>query len=174
MIAHCRCTPMPLNSATAPAYTADAAKMATSQLRPIAATDPGAAADAGAASPEGLLPPLRSGLKASRDAHILHLTSPSRFLAAPGAVDASPAGPRFRPGQAGRPGGTNAGAANAARRCGRPRLLHGRPVLARFPARNSGSASGPGESTCQPRDRPACLAGFPGHDGNVAIAGKRG
>src|ERR1022692_4303068 len=174
MIAHCRCTPMPLNSATAPAYTADAAKMATSQLRPIAATDPGAAADPGAASPEGLLPPLRSGLKASRDAHILHLTSPGRFLATPGAVHASPAGPCSRPGWAGRPGGTNAGGANAARRCERPRLLHGRPVLARFPARVPGQASGPAEGTCQPRSRPACPAGFPGHDGNVVITGKRG
>jgi len=64
MTAHCRCTPMPLNSATAPAYTADPTKMATSQPRPIVASDPGAA------SPGGSSPPLRSDLKASRDAHI--------------------------------------------------------------------------------------------------------
>ncbi len=133
MIAHCRCTPMPLNSATAPAYTADAAKMATSQLRPIAATDPGAAADPGAASLEGLPPPLRSCLKASRDAHILHLTSPSRFLAAPRR------GGRF-PGWTALPACAGQAARRYERRrcergaeCERPRLLHGRPAPGAVP-----------------------------------------
>jgi len=65
MIAHCRCTPMPLTSATIPAYPANAPNAATSQPRPTAVTDPGAAA------PEGSPPPLSTDLKASRDAHIL-------------------------------------------------------------------------------------------------------
>src|SRR5580693_252379 len=73
--------------------------MAASQPRPIVASDPGA-------SPEGLSPAPGGNLKASRDAHILHLTSPSRFIAAFGATDDP------RPGRVSGPGRpANAGSA---------------------------------------------------------------
>src|ERR1039457_6250165 len=61
---------MPLTGATTPAYPANAANPATSQPRPIAATDPGAAR-------EGSRLPLSADLKASRTL----TSSPDEFRA---------------------------------------------------------------------------------------------